>query len=191
MCMEVGIIVLSECFWGGLNDLIMRNGIAIATWIIAVSTIVYTFAVIVTIFYIAKQLKENKLLREAAVLKEAYDYIIRTHKFRKIIYSNENEIKAIQNANDLEKIVSEVSEAIHEVANCYHYIGFLMMCGMLTNKSAIFEEGGDTFLRIYEIIKPAIEQQRATRGKETHKQYLEYLVKEINKYKSEKERKLC
>lgn len=185
------MIVWSECSWGGLHDLIMRNSMDIATWTIAVSTTVYTFAFIVTVFYIIKQLKESKLLREAAVLKEAYDYIIRTHKFRKIIYSNKNEIRAIQNANDLEKIVPEVSEAIHEVANCYHYIGFLMTCEMLTNKSAIFEEGGDTFLRIYEIIKPVIEQQRATMGKETHKQYLEYLVEEINKYKSGKERKLC
>ena len=184
------MVVWSD-FLGGLNDLITGGGIDIATRLIAVSTTIYTFAFIVTIFYIAKQLKESKLLREAAVLREAYDYIIRTHKFREIIYSNKNEIKAIQNVKDLEEITPEISEAIHEVANCYHYIGFLMKYGLLTNKSAIFEEGGDTFLDIYKIIKPEIEQQRAKMGKETYKQYLEYLVEEINNCKSEKERKLC
>ena len=55
----------------------------VATWIIAISTGIYTIAFIVTVFYIAKQLKENKLLRESTVLKEAYDYIIRTHKYEK------------------------------------------------------------------------------------------------------------
>ena len=163
----------------------------IATCIIATSTGVYTIAFIVTVFYIAKQLKENKLLREATVLKEAYDYIIRTHKFRKIIYAKEKDIKAIKNVDDLknlEKTLPEVREAIHEAANCYHYIGFLMKYGLLTNKSAIFEEGGDTFLRIHEIIRPAIKQERIRMDKETYKQYLEYLVEEISKYKSEREK---
>jgi len=66
----------------------------VATWIIAISTGIYTIAFIVTVFYIAKQLKENKLLHESTVLKEAYDYIIGTHKYRKIIYDNERDIRA-------------------------------------------------------------------------------------------------
>jgi|Deesub1362B_J571_1020462.scaffolds.fasta_scaffold02688_12 hypothetical protein len=123
----------------------------IATWIIAIATASYTIAFIITVFYIKGQLKENKLLREATVLKEAYDYIIRTHKFRLILYKNAEKLKKLNQLDELEKIDDELSEAIHEVANCYHYIGFLMKHGMITNKKALFEEGGDTFLRIYEI----------------------------------------
>ena len=155
----------------------------VATWIIAISTGIYTIAFIVTVFYIAKQLKENKLLRESTVLKEAYDYIIRTHKYRKIIYDNERDIRAVRNTKSLDALSPEVKEAIHEVTNCYHYIGFLMKYGLLTNKQGFFEEGGDTFLRIYEIIKPVIKQERIKMSRETYKQYLEYLAEEMSKYK--------
>ena len=88
----------------------------VATWIIAISTGIYTIAFIVTVFYIAKQLKENKLLRESTVLKEVYDYIIRTHKYRKIIYDNERDIRAVRNTKSLDALSPEVKEAIHEVA---------------------------------------------------------------------------
>ena len=76
----------------------------------------YTIAFIVTVFYIAKQLKENKLLRESTVLKEAYDSIIRTHKYRKIIYDYERDIRAVRNTKSLDALSPEVKEAIHEVA---------------------------------------------------------------------------
>jgi hypothetical protein len=159
------------------------DSMEIATWIIAISTSVYTIFVIVTAYYIADQLKENQLLRQATVLKEAYDYVIRTHKFRKIVYNNKNEIKKVQTIEDLQNFENnrpEVNEAMHEVANCYHYIGFLMKSGLLTNKVEFFEEGGNTFLRVYEIISPVIQQERA-RTDETYKQYLEYLKEEMEK----------
>lgn len=135
------------------------ESIEIATWIIAIFTALYAITVLITVFYIANQLKENRLLREANVLKEVYDYVIRTHQFRKTVYANEGKIKTVKEPQDLDKLEHNVSEAIHEVANCYHYIGFLMKSGLLTNKSAFFEEGGDTFSRIYEIIKPVITQR--------------------------------
>lgn len=157
-----------------------------ATWIIAISTTVYAIIVIATLFYIANQVKQNKLQREATALKDVYDYLKQTHKYRKKIYADKEKIKAIQNQEalkQLERTHPEVTEAIHEVANCYHYIGFLMRYGLLTNKPAIFEEGGDTILHIVEIIKPVIKQEREKMDKETYKQYLEYLVNEIRNYK--------
>jgi hypothetical protein len=62
----------------------------IATWIIAIFTGLYAITILITVFYIANQLKENRLLREANVLKDAYDYIVRTHQSREIVYANEN-----------------------------------------------------------------------------------------------------
>jgi hypothetical protein len=88
-------------------------------------------------------------------------------------------IKTVDNPQDLEKLEHNVREAIHEVANCYHYIGFLMKVGLLTNKSAFFEEGGDTFQRIYEIIEPVITQERVMMSRETYKRNLEYLLEEM------------
>ncbi|HEX9911624.1 MAG TPA: hypothetical protein VGB01_00075 [candidate division Zixibacteria bacterium] len=157
-----------------------------ANWIIAISTTTYALVVIFTIFYIAKQLRESKLLREASVLKEVYDYVIRTHNCRKIIYHHKDTIMKVKSQKDLENLeinYHEITDAIHEVANCYHYIGFLINYGLLSNKSAIFEEGGDTILHVYDIIKPVIEQDRKRMSTEKYKQYLEYLVKEINAYK--------
>ena len=58
-----------------------------------------------------------------------------------------------------------------------------MKYGLLTNKQGFFEEGGDTFLHIYEIIKPVIKQERVKMSRETYKQYLEYLAEEMSKYK--------
>lgn len=162
------------------------DNMEIATWIIAISTTGYTIIVLITAIFIARQLKENKLLRKATVLKEAYDYIIRTHESRKIVYNNENEIKSVQTIEDLQNFKKnrpKVNDALHEVANCYHYIGFLMKSGLLTDKEEFFEEGGNTFLRVYDIIYPVILQEQQITG-ETHKQYLKYLIKEMNEYKN-------
>jgi hypothetical protein len=154
-----------------------------ATWIVAISTALYAITVLITVFYVKGQLKENRLLREANVLKDAYDYVIRTHQSRKIVYANETRIKTVNSVEDLQRLGGDVRQAIHEVANCYHYIGFLMKSGLLTNKSAFFEEGGDTFDRTYQIIKSAITQERRSMPRETYKQYLEYLLKEMEQYR--------
>ncbi len=159
----------------------------IATSLIAFLTLIYVGTVIFSVCYVKRQLSESRLLREATVLKDAYDYVIRTHEFRRTLYGNESQIRAVQSAEDLEEMERhqpEVYAAIHEVANCYHYIGFLMKYGLITNKHAIFEEGGETIRRVFEIIRPAIEQERARISKETYKQYLEYLVEEIDKWQS-------
>ncbi|MDH4223014.1 MAG: hypothetical protein OEV55_05670 [candidate division Zixibacteria bacterium] len=160
--------------------------IEVATWIIAIFTAIYAIVIIITMVYISKQLRESKFLREATVLKQAYDYVIRTHNHRKLIFSNRDKIAEIKEENDLRNLESsypEIYKAIHSVANCYHYLGFLMKFRLLTKKSAIFEEGGETILSIYEIIYSVIKLEGDMTGRENYKRYFKYLVEELCNYR--------
>jgi len=133
-----------------------------------------------------KTLVETRLLREGTILKQAYDYIRETHNSRVVIYENERTIKGVNSLDELKGLKKEISDAVHAVAHCYHYIGFLTKYGLLSNKSAIFEETGDTFLHLYNVIRPVIQQERERMHKPTYKQYLEYLKREIDQYKNRK-----
>ena len=158
----------------------------IANWITALATAVYALVVCYTVYFVRKQLKENKLLREATVIKDVYDYIKKTSYDRSVIYKNEDKILRVRSDRDLKKFKKKspkIYTAIHEVANCYHYIGFLIKSDLLTNKRAIYQEGGDTILGIHRIIKGVIARDREFAQKNTYKQYLDFIVEDIEKFK--------
>ena len=103
-----------------------------------------------------------------------------------MIYKNEDKILRVRSDRDLKKFKKKspkIYTAIHEVANCYHYIGFLIKSDLLTNKRAIYQEGGDTILGIHRIIKGVIARDREFAQKNTYKQYLDFIVEDIEKFK--------
>ena len=161
----------------------------VATWISAIATAAYLAAIIFSLIFIYKQVREAARLSEVTLLKEVYDYIVDSHKARGIIYDtvNYSRIKRINTVKQLQSFelnYPDTAEAIHKVANCYHYIGFLMKNRLLKNKKAFFDEGGHTFYQIYERIIPIIELDRQKTGKMKYKQYLGYLYEEYKKYKA-------
>ena len=118
-------------------------------------------------------------------------YIISTHDARALILANSATIKAVKNKSDLESLKSkspDLLRAIHDVVNCYHYIGFLMRSRLLTNKGALYEEGGQTILDMSEIIMPVIEIQREN---PSYKQYFDTLVKEVIEYQHSQGKRKC
>ncbi|WP_457636086.1 DUF4760 domain-containing protein [Persephonella sp.] len=157
----------------------------ITNWVIALSNFTYTLFFIITVIYIIKQFKEYKLYREISVLQDIYDYIIRTKEDRKKIFENENLIREYISKNkslsDIEE--QDLRDSIHEVANTYHYAGFLIKKNLIGKdlKSAFFEEGGETFIRVYNLIYPLIEKERKKPFKNTYKQYMDFLYEEYKK----------
>ena len=157
-----------------------------ATWITAVATAIYSLTVLFTVIYVVRQWKETRLLREAAVIKDVYDYIIRTHADRQLIYENQEAIRSIATIEQFSAFGvqhPDVANAIHEVANCYHYLGFLMKNKLLTSRDAVLEEGGRTVLSIHGIIGHIIKlQQRQSLATQGYKQGFVYLANEVRKH---------
>lgn len=174
-----------------------------AIWVTAVFTAVYAIAVTASLIWISMQVKEarkqaeatkvhaqeTKRLAQAEVLKQAYDYIIRTYESRELLHRTRNIIETVKNMQDLgilERKRPDIKEAIYEVANCYHFIGFLIKSELLSEKSAqdVYEEGSDTILDMYKIISPIIDIKKETPDK-LYKQYFRYLVEEIEKWRKQ------
>jgi len=148
---------------------------ALATCLIAFATTIYTIFFIITLIYVKKQFEEYKLYRNISVLQNIYDYVIKTKEERKKIFEEEEMIKGfINEGKALSDIYDEkIRDAIHNVANVYHYAGFLIKTNLLGEdfKNAFFEEGGETFFRIYTLIYPLIEEERKKPFKKSYKQY--------------------
>ena len=80
---------------------------------------------------------------------------------------------------DLERSNREVLGAIHDVANCYHYIGFLIHSELLLKKKEFFDEGGETMLRVWKLVRTVIEAERERTKRSTYKQYFEQIANEF------------
>lgn len=151
----------------------------LATWIGAVATAIYAVFFVGTAIFVVFQLKEMKLQRDANVMKTVYDYVIATHDDRGLIYSNADAIRAVRTQEDLwlfEAAQPAVDKAIHNVSNCYHYVGFLLAKGMLSGTAGVVDEGGHTVVRIDDIIGTYVRIRRQAMGQPDYKQYYDYLV---------------
>jgi hypothetical protein len=149
-----------------------------AEWSSLAQTVILLLTGAVVAWYTAETREMRKTAvrqADAAVVKEAYDYIIGTHPMRRLIFRADNAelIRGVRSPEDLRLFKEEhdeLDQAIHAVANCYHYIGFLMHQGLLTAEGAILEEGGHTIVRVHELIGPYIQLEREQRG-DGYKQY--------------------
>jgi hypothetical protein len=79
-----------------------------------------------------------------------------------------------------------IYDALREVANCYHYIGFLIHIGLLTAKEQIFEEGGHTIYGVWSIVRPILEIERLEPERGNYKQYFYALVADLDAYRKSK-----
>ena len=145
----------------------------------AISTVLLAASVI----YAALQVRENSYQRELAVMKEAYDYIRETRKYRRMIYQNKEIIlktKTVEELKKLEKEYPDLYDAIQEVFNCYHYVGFLIKLGFITKKKKEFiDEIHEPVLRINEIAGHIIDLENKKAGYKGYKKYFRYLIQEI------------
>lgn len=161
-----------------------------ASWVTAIATAFYAAVVLVTAVYLCRQWRETRRMREATVLKDAYEYIIKTHEARKIVKEHEDLIRGIDSQEKLLVITNGepkgVDEAIQDVANCYHYVGFLMKYKLLTDTKAISEEGGQTLIHMHGILCNVIRLRREKNP--GYKQYFDYLVNQVQDYMSKRKR---
>jgi hypothetical protein len=160
--------------------------------IITVLSIGLAFISTVLVFFTVKYLKlqnvENQKMRDSTVLKEIYDDIKRTHKYRVIIYDNKDEIKKVSTKEEFKKFkidYREIYDSIREVENVYHYIGFFIKFGILHDKNAFFEEGGKTLLGVNDRIASILNIERELLGKD-YLQYFDFLVSEVENYQKTK-----
>lgn len=117
------------------------------------------------------------------VLKHAYDYIRETHVDRVAVYEEEASIRGVKTIDDLKIFeATDAATAVHNVANCYHYIGLLAHSGLLTRQTELLQEGAQTIVRIHTIIWPIIELQRERTGQSEYKQYFAWLAERAKDY---------
>jgi len=151
----------------------------VATWIGAVSTAVYAVAFLFTAFYVVFQLRESKMQRKATVLQNVYQYVMDTHLDRAVLYKNAHLIRKVHTLDDLERFSAarpDVDKSIHAVANCYHFIGFLLYCKALPCPEDFLDEGGHTLLKVDQIISQYVELCRKRTCQPKYKQYYTALV---------------
>jgi len=162
---------------------------SIADWVAAVAACVNTLAFLASIVYVIRQWKESRLIRDATVIEHVYDYIMRTRKDRQVIYNHETALRAIRTEKDLtdfEATHAEVMESVHQVANCYHYLGFLLKEGLLSAQQAVLAECGHTASRMHGIIGEVLALQRVQIGRFEYKQYFNFLIDAIEQRRAPK-----
>jgi hypothetical protein len=130
--------------------------------------------------------KAQQKTYQLQLVKEAYDYIIRTHKERTLLFKNAQSIMAIKSLSALNQFKennSELYEALREVSNCYHYIGFLMHIGLLEAKEMLFDEGGETMLGVWQIVEPVLNIERGEPNRGQYKRYFYTLINDLKQYR--------
>lgn len=156
--------------------------------IVAASAVVTALLIAFTAWQVTGQHREARLAREAAVIKDLYDYVIRTHDDRNVIFQNRETILGIRSVPDLvdfQRDHPQVSKAIHAATNCYHYLGFHIDCGLITNPIPIYEEAAHTILSIADITMRYTDLEREKTGKKKYKQHFYSLVKRIRMYEKD------
>lgn len=131
-----------------------------------------------------KQYERTALAQEKAVqaqlFKQVYDYIIATEKDRKLVFHRAESLRGVKTSAGWRGIETrgkdgDLIDAVHNVANCYHYIGFLKAANLLTDMDAFLDEAGHTIRRVYEILAPIIGYQRELRNSPEYKKYFDQL----------------
>jgi hypothetical protein len=151
-------------------------------WLMLIQTaaVVATGVVVVWYTWETRHLRKISARQaDAAVLKQAYDYVIETYPSRKRVFEDAPLIRAVTTCGELRdfKVAHpETDRAIHDVANCFHYVGFLMEHGLFSDDRPFLLEGGHTVLRAYEILWPYILLERQDAGAPRYKQYFHRLA---------------
>lgn len=164
-------------------------GMTTSETLTAVQTVAVVLTGLVVVWYTWETQQMRKTAHrqaDAAILKQAYDYVIQTHGSRRVVYRNADRIRAVTTIAALETLRQaepELDRAIHDVANCFHYIGFLMDQKLFSDQQALIDEAGHTILRMYNLLWTYILLERQDSGAASYKQYFESLARRVPGYR--------
>ena len=158
--------------------------ISIAT--LAVAMTILTGTLFALFFFLKKQIHEYRLHRDLALLQKMHDRITASRNDQELIYNQAQTIQTyITDEKSLSDIVNEdLRNAIYNIADIYQFIGFTIKQNLLsdTMKKAFFAEEGENFGRLYRLIAPLLQNERAKPYRRNYKYYFDYLYTEYKNY---------